>query len=233
MATRNFRVSFQLVVGLIVIILGVLYTLENVGVVYAQDYLKFWPILLVFYGVSRIVQCETVPQKVWGSFWVLVGGLMVLDRADVLYFSVWDLWPLVLVVLGISLISGTTTRRARFGIGAGYGDGSSTINAFAMMGGFKRSNDSQDFRGGEATAIMGGCAIDLRRASIKEGDAVLQLVAIMGGIEIWVPEDWKVILQGVPLLGGFEDKTHPAISESNKRLIVKGYAVMGGVEIKN
>jgi hypothetical protein len=42
-----------------------------------------------------------------------------------------------------------------------------------------------------------------------------------------------VILRGVPLLGGFEDKTHSAASESNKHLVVTGYAIMGSVEIKN
>jgi hypothetical protein len=42
-----------------------------------------------------------------------------------------------------------------------------------------------------------------------------------------------VTLKGVPLLGGFEDKTHPTGIESNKILIVRGYAIMGGVEIKN
>lgn len=233
MATRNFRVSFQLIIGLIVITLGVLYMLENLGIIEAQNYIKFWPVLIVLYGTSRIIQCETVPQKMWGVFWVLVGGLWVLDKADVIYFSIWDLWPLIFVVLGISLIWRTSRRDRVTGIGAAYGDGNSTINALAMMGGFKRMNDSQDFRGGEITAIMGGCAIDLRRASIKEGDAVVQLVAIMGGIEIWVPQDWKVILEGVPLLGGFEDKTYLAVTETNKRLVVRGYAIMGGVEIKN
>ncbi len=235
MPTSNFRFSIQVVLGLIVIALGVIYTLDNLGIIYADNFTRFWPILIVLYGLSRIIQCEAVPQKLWGAFWVLVGGLWLLDRLGVIYFSIWDLWPLVLVVLGASMIWGRSRGRARVTIGASSvaGDSNSTINALAFMGGFKRSNDSQDFRGGEATAIMGGCEIDLRRASIKEGEAVLDLTAIMGGIEIWVPEDWKVTLKGIPLLGGFEDKTHPTGVESNKSLIVKGYAIMGGVEIKN
>jgi predicted membrane protein len=227
--------SFQVILGLIVITLGVIYTLDNLGIIYADSFIRFWPILLVLYGLSRIVQCEAVPQKMWGGFWVLVGGFWLLDKLNIIYFSVWDLWPLILVVLGASLIWGRSRGHARVIMGASSaaGDSNSRINALAFLGGFKRSNDSQDFRGGEATAIMGGCEIDLRKASIKEGEAVLDLTAIMGGIEIWVPEDWKVTLSGVPLLGGFEDKTHPTGVESNKSLIVKGYAIMGGVEIKN
>jgi predicted membrane protein len=235
MPTSNFRMSFQVILGLIVIALGVIYTLDNLGIIYADNFTRFWPILIVLYGLSRIIQCEAVPQKLWGAFWVLVGGLWLLDRLNIIYFSIWELWPLILVVLGASLIWGRGRGHSRviIGLGSVAGDSNSTINALAFMGGFKRSNDSQDFRGGEATAIMSGCEIDLRKASIKEGEAVLDLTAIMGGIEIWVPEDWKVTLRGIPLLGGFEDKTHPTGLESNKNLIVKGYAIMGGVEIKN
>jgi predicted membrane protein len=235
MPTSSFRMSFQVILGLIIISLGVIYTLDNLGIIYADSFIRFWPLLIVLYGLSKMVQSEAVPQKLWGAFWVLVGGLWLLDKLNVIYFSVWDLWPLILVVMGVSLIWGRSRGHARVIMGASSatGDSNSTINALALLGGFKRSNDSQDFRGGEATAIMGGCEIDLRKASIKEGEAVLDLTAIMGGIEIWVPEDWKVTLKGIPLLGGFEDKTHPTGLQSNKVLIVKGTAIMGGVEIKN
>ena len=235
MPTSTHRMSFQLILGLIVIALGVIFTLDNLGIIYAGNYTRFWPILIVLYGLSKMIQSEAVPQKLWGALWVLVGGLWLLDKLNVIYFSVWDLWPLILVIIGASLIWGRSHRNVVVMGGASSvaGDANSTINALALLGGFKRSNDSQDFRGGEATAIMGGCEIDLRRASIKEAEAVLDLTAIMGGIEIWVPEDWKVTLKGVPLLGGFEDKTHPTGLETNKSLIVRGYAIMGGVEIKN
>ncbi len=225
--------SFQLIFGLFIIVLGLLFTMENLGILYARDILRYWPILIAFYGISRIVQCQTVGQKAWGVFWTIVGSFWFLDRLDILYFNIWDLWPLILVALGASLIWRPSRRGYAFPGMSTVGDSSSTINAFALMGGFKRANDSQDFRGGEATAIMGGCEIDLRKASIQEGEAVLHLIAIMGGIEIWVPENWVVVMQGIPVLGGFEDKTHSSPSDTNKRLIVKGYAVMGGVEIKN
>jgi predicted membrane protein len=232
MAPRNFRMSFQLIFGLFIIILGLLYTMENIGILYARDILRYWPILIALYGIAKIVQSQTTGQKAWGIFWVFVGSLWFLDRLDILYFNIWDFWPLILVALGLSLIWRPSRRGYAFPGMNVVGDSDSTINAFALLGGFKRSNDSQDFRGGEATAIMGGCEIDLRKASIREGDAVLHLMAVMGGVEIWVPEDWVVVMQGVPVLGGFEDKTHSPAS-SNKRLIVKGYSVMGGVEIKN
>ena len=112
-------------------------------------------------------------------------------------------------------------------------DSSSTINGMAFMSGIRRTVTSQDFQGGELTAIMGGCEIDLRQASIKSGEAVLDVFAFWGGIDLKVPLDWSVDLAGTPLLGGFDDKTHPPQGGSTKRLVIKGYAIMGGIQIAN
>ena len=47
-----------------------------------------------------------------------------------------------------------------------------------------------------------------------------------------MPPDWSVILQGTPILGGFEEKTIVP-PHQNKRLYVIGYAIMGGLEVRN
>jgi predicted membrane protein len=237
METRSsYRLSSHLVLGLIVVLLGVIFTLDNLGLLYAGDYLKYWPALLLAYGIWKIATCATPSGRGWGIFWAFVGAILLLHNLDMVYVTIWDLWPLILVLIGTNLILGSRRQHRReFAAGAEVrtGDSNSTIGGFALLGAFKRTNDSQDFRGGEATAIMGACELDLRQASINDGDAILDLFAFWGGVEVKVPEDWTVILQGVPILGGFEDKTRPPKAESKKRLIIKGYAVMGGVEIKN
>jgi len=228
------RISVQVVLGLIVIILGTALLLDNLYIIDAGDILRYWPALLVIYGLWRLATCFTVSGRVWGLFWLLVGSILLLGKFYIVHVSIWDLWPVILVLIGASMLFGTMRRQRQFAVGTGLSsaDSNSTISATAILGAFKRSNDSQDFRGGEATAILGACEIDLRHASIKESDAVLDVFAFWGGIEVRVPEDWTVVLEGVPVLGGFEDKTRPPKGE-RKRLIGKGYAVMGGVEIKN
>ena len=47
---------------------------------------------------------------------------------------------------------------------------------------------------------MGGCEIDLRQAAI-DGEAVIDVFAIWGGIEIRVPEDWTVVGRVTPAHG--------------------------------
>ena len=69
-----------------------------------------------------------------------------------------------------------------------------------------------------------------------EDEAVLDLNAVFGGIEVRVPESWSVVVKGAGVFGAFQDSTlqpDPRIYPEAKRLIVKGGAVFGGVELKN
>ncbi|MCP4562556.1 MAG: cell wall-active antibiotics response protein, partial [Bosea sp.] len=110
----------------------------------------------------------------------------------------------------------------------------------AILGGATRTSNSADFRGGDMVAFMGGCDINLRQARIAQSPAVIDAFAFWGGVEIKVPEQWSVSVRGVPLLGGYEDNTRPPLAEDElaadeprQELIIKGFAIMGGVEIKN
>ena len=106
------------------------------------------------------------------------------------------------------------------------------MTAMAFLGGVSRGNNSTAFRGADLMAVMGGCEIDLRRAAIN-GEAVIDVFTLWGGIEIRVPEDWTVVSKIVPLMGGVEDKTRPPQGATAHRLVLRGFAIMGGVEIKN
>jgi predicted membrane protein len=109
----------------------------------------------------------------------------------------------------------------------------SVLSASAILGGSKRRNNSQDFRGGDVTAIMGGCELDLRTAGITPPhEAVLEVFAMWGGIILKVPTDWTVISSVDPILGGFDDKTLTP-REDSKRLVVRGTVLMGGIEVRN
>jgi predicted membrane protein len=235
METRSpWRATPQVVLGLIIVLIGVLFTLDNMDIINAHDYIRYWPALLVVYGVGKMVQPRSSPGRFAGLIFTLVGLVLLLDRLDVFEVRLWAFWPLIIVIIGLSLIwrsfARTTGRHSELPMSE---DANSTIGGMAFMSGFKRNSTSQNFQGGELTAIMGGCEIDLRQASMKDGEAVIDVFAFWGGIEIKVPLDWSVAVEGTPLLGGFDDKTRPPQGGSSKRLVVKGFAIMGGVEISN
>lgn len=227
---RLFRATPQLFIGLVVIAIGVLFTLDNLDVLDASRFIRFWPALLVAYGIIRLADTANPSGKVWGIIAISVGALMLLDRMDFLTFRFRDWWPLILVGIGGSMLFRSLTKRTARADTEPASD--STVSLFALLGGFERTNSSQDFRGGDLTAVMGGCELDLRRASLK-GEAVIDIFAFWGGVGIKVPEDWSVSVRGFPVMGAIEDKTHPPKGGSGKLLVVKGYAIMGGAEITN
>ena len=105
---------------------------------------------------------------------------------------------------------------------------------FSLLSSSKRRWGRSVFRGAEATAFMGGCELDLRDALMSSGElAVVDVFVIMGGVNIFVPPNWTVSQEVVPLLGGVHDKTRSVPSNPAQHLLVRGTVVMGGVEISN
>jgi hypothetical protein len=71
----------------------------------------------------------------------------------------------------------------------------------------------------------------LRAAGTASGEAVIDVFVMWGGIEIWVPPSWAVVNKVGVLMGGVEDKS-TGTQDARHRLIVRGFVVMGGMEIK-
>jgi predicted membrane protein len=217
--------------------------------------LRFWPVLLIAAGLFKLAESRDDYRSGSGVFWIVVGLLFLMNNFNILRIAFRDIWPVLLIGVGSLMLWRSVMARRERGTWTGPeftsnsfqsrsepGNGpesgpipssNSLLSATAILGGVKRVNNSQDFRGGDATAIMGGCEIDLRPASITPNhEPVLEVFAMWGGIEIRVPPDWTVISKVDPILGGFEDKTMPPKDES-KRFVVRGSVVMGGIEVKN
>ncbi|MEW5800322.1 MAG: DUF5668 domain-containing protein [Bacteroidota bacterium] len=231
-------VSPQFVLGILIIAVGVVFMLDNLEILYAGDFLRYWPALLVVWGISKVAQSPGSPGKTFGWILIVIGSFMLLDRLDFITFRIRDWWPLILIIIGLNFLRGSWMRsRAKSGENSPWvsegKDSENFIKHIAIMSGVRRQVTTKTFQGGELTAIMGGCEIDLREADIKGEEAVLDVVAIWGGIEIRVPMGWSVSVKAMPIMGGVDDKTYPAKEGQNKRLILTGNIVMGGVEIKN
>jgi hypothetical protein len=108
------------------------------------------------------------------------------------------------------------------------------LDAFVIFAGLNRRIESQGFRGGKATALLGGIELDLTEARLAEPRVGLELTAIMGGIDIRVPRHIRVELQGNPVLGGIENKhSYAPGSGPEQTLSIKATAILGGIEIKD
>lgn len=79
--------------------------------------------------------------------------------------------------------------------------------------------------------VMGGAEIDLRRVEFTAPVLTIQAVAVMGGIEILVPEDATVQVRGIGVMGGFPHDAAGRGRPGAPTIVVNGLALMGGVEV--
>ncbi len=130
---------------------------------------------------------------------------------------------------------------AGFGTGFGVGTGAPPVGAARKSGQIVRVaavlwGADRRVRGPvshvEISAVMGGCDVDLRDAIPSSDPIAIQVFAMWGGIDIRVPPGWVVENEAWPILGGVVDNTHASALPAH-RVILRGMAFMGGVEIKN
>ncbi|WP_338844559.1 DUF5668 domain-containing protein [Massilia sp. W12] len=227
----------QIFIGLIIMAVGVIYLFDNFGWWDAGAIFHYWPVLLIVLGVIKLQ--EDAPNKSYftGAALIAVGAVLTMNRLGWLSFSWKIIWPLMFMLGGLALIVRAVTDNADKpghtpdGVAAQGGNDGSYVRASVLMGGIERRLNTPDFKGGRISAVMGGCELDLRLCDLQ-GEATLDVQAVMGGVEIKVPMDWAVEMRGTPILGGFEDKTM-APQDSSKRLIITGVAVMGGVSVES
>jgi hypothetical protein len=220
--------SPRLVLGLAIVILGCLLLLDNLDLIEADPiYRFFFPGVLLVVGAAVLVQ-----GSVWGWVWIAAAGWVLAEKLDLIDVNVFQLFfPAVLLLVGGSLVYRTFVRPKT--VAAGPEDPASYVRAFAVMSGNERRGIASTFRGGDLAAFMGGVTLDLRQAKMTTEGAVIDTFAFWGGIEIKVPETWQVRGEVIPLMGGFEDKTRPKAGVVEGTLVIRGFAIMGGVEVSN
>jgi predicted membrane protein len=223
------RITGQLVLGVAIAIAGVLFTLDNLHILHARDYLRFWPMALIAIGLVHVSQAKTAAGSIGGGIWILAGTVLLGNRLGFFYANIWNFWPLILVLVGGRIVWQTMNANRV----PDPGDTSATVSAIAVMGGFERRVTSHEFRGGEITAFMGGGKLDLRDAMPAGGQAVINIFSMMGGFEIIVPDTWRVISEVTPFMGGIEDRSRTSTNPAAPCLVLRGFIMMGGVTLKN
>lgn len=223
------RITPRLILGAAILILGILWTLDNLNVIESEEVTQWWPMVLVLIGITQFFSRST--NRVGPVVLTIVGFLLLGATLDLIQFDLGDLIPLAIAAWGAKLIWDALARRSSTSVAMHTND-DSVVHSFAMMAGVRWQSTSHDFRGGDANAIMGGVVLDLRNTQIRPGqDVVIDVLAIMGGVEVFVPQGWKIVANVLPIMGGFEDNT--LAGGTGPQLTVRGTVIMGAIEMKN
>jgi predicted membrane protein len=231
----------HVVFGIIILLLGGIFLLQNLGVFYYRDLFHYWPVILIGVGIARILDWRDSANNFIGVIIAGVGAAFLAHSLGYLPWNIWRLlWPIALIGGGAVLLLRGIDSRREYSIDSPE-QNSSTISdnilrEEVIFGGINRKIYSKDFQGGRANAIFGGIEIDLRGAGITKDEIHIEANAIFGGIEIMLPDSWESSVRGTGIMGGFEDKTYPAPVAGDvkrPRVIIHGSAIFGGVTVRN
>ena len=107
-------------------------------------------------------------------------------------------------------------------------------SSISIMGGVSRKGAWLVPERHVAFTLMGGIDIDLREATFAAKETTIYANAVMGGIDICVDAHTHVIVEGVGIMGAFEqarDRVEPQLTADSPVVRVKGIALMAGVTV--
>lgn len=102
----------------------------------------------------------------------------------------------------------------------------------AILGGSSRKGRWYPPRNLRILTILGGVELDFRDAVLPAEGTVIEAFCLLGGVEVTVPPEVSVQVEGTGILGGFEDSSRGSEPGRQPRLLIKGLAVLGGVEVR-
>lgn len=207
-----------------------------------------WPVLLIAIGLLTGIKSRFHNP---GSFiLILIGSVFLADQSIPGIDLHQYIAPIILIGLGLLFLlrprghSCGRHRRARWERThfAGYdaqntpppGNNEEYLDIHAVMGGVKKNIQSKNFKGGEIVCFMGGAEVNFMQADIQQ-PIVLEINNVFGGTKLIIPGNWEVQTEISAVFGGVEDKRNfqNSIPDADKKIILKGSCVFGGIEINN
>ena len=216
--------SIRIAIGIILIFVGVAALLDNFNFLdlyipyEISDFLFSWETVFIIIG---LVMFSTNRRS---------AGIIFLALGLFGFFP--EFWPLVLVLIGIYILY----RKDVVPKNLDDSSANDYIDDVAIFGGSKKIISSQNFAGGKTTAVFGGSEYDLRDSVLADGNHVIDIFAIFGGSTFIISEKWNVVINVIPIFGGFSDKRKisPDTQKINSSsLTIKGLVIFGGGEVRN
>ena len=221
--------------GILIILAGLVLILHQMRILPPRldDVLISWQMLLIVIGVYNLFFTQS---RIAGFILIAVGGFFILPEIfDLPYNFRRIFWPVLLILAGVFIIFRHSLSRKQPDLSHIQDGEMEYIDEFNVFSGSEKKVSIKNFKGGKITSIFGGSEIDLTDAELSDGTNVIELFYMFGGSEIRVPNDWIIINKVTVILGGFSDKRKVATtgqSDPKKTLILRGFVMFGGGEIK-
>lgn len=222
-------------IGIFIILLGLVFLLNQLNLIpyHVADVIFSWPMIIIALGAYNLLFTQ---NRTFGFILLIVGGFFLLPEIfDLPYNFRRSFWPVLLILVGLFIIfrSGLIRKQGEFKIPEGGNmDYIDEVNIFS---GSEKRIAIKNFRGGKITSIFGGSEVDLTGSTLAEGTNVVEIFYMFGGSTFILPADWTVTNKVTSILGGFSEKGTIIATDNStntKTLIITGFVMFGGGEIK-
>ena len=241
--------------GAVLVLVGCLFLLFNFGIIPSElkSVLFSWQMLLIVVGLGHLF-CLKLRSA---CIWLAIGGFFLMPRLIKVYPDLFPnlspdfvsiYWPVLLIIAGIFVILEIMfhPKREKHAFwsetsGRWYGKRSterirtdSSFEKNVVFGIGEYIVLEPEFKGGEINSVFGGTNLDLRKTTLPEGDTILEVNAVFGGVVITVPQDWLIEIKVDAVFGGVNDtQLSNENTDNSRKLIITGACVFGGLELKN
>jgi len=140
-------------------------------------------------------------------------------------------WQALLIAIAAALVGGFLFNRHKV---RGLADGD-LLNELALFSLREWRDSRTSFRGGRVIAIGGRYVVDLTEIQPPGQEVVIEANALLGAVRIRVPEGWRVMVNGTPILGRFAGQTpsSPELGAAGQHLLVHETAILGSVKVES
>ncbi len=187
----------------------------NMGIYSIGDIWRYWPVILIALGLSKIMDSPVGGGKLWGGFMVLIGGGILADNLHLFHFSFNLIWPLAIIYFGAMMFwrglapagsCGWPNWNPNLAGRDPNADLTTPLFSAAGSGAWNRRNSAAAPWWPFSAATISTCGTRALPAKAPPID----VNALFGGIDIQVPDTWKLEVRASAIFGGVEDKTAPA-----------------------
>lgn len=102
--TDQRRPSRHFVVGVVILLLGLVLLLDQLGFAEANKIFLFWPLILIYFGLHKLLGSNDMVGRFWGGFLTLLGLSFQLEELGFRYVRFGTVWPVFLICVGVLLI---------------------------------------------------------------------------------------------------------------------------------
>ena len=227
--------SSRIFIGLLLIIMGFLYLLSTMSILQVDisDIIFSMPFFVFVIGTVVLINSR---NKTFGLLLMFVGGLFLVPKIfPSVHYSSDILFPVLIIAFGVYILLKRPLNWAFYKDKLKRNIARDTLDEISIFGGGHKSVNSDSFKGGNITAVFGGFEIDLSQSRLAEGENIIDVFLLFGGVTFLVPRDWDVRVSVAPIFGGFSNKIRrePGVAvDASRSLIIKGVTIFGGGEIK-